>query len=516
MRELNLQSRIFLYFSIGIAIIILSTAVVNYLNFTSNLEKREYESAYALLSAGKATMTEVMLQQNDEASTRENLRAVVSKLSKTTDTAEQKKIIYNSAYYKSLPCRVGLNVAQTSGADSGYSVEFKMLEARNKKEEASGFARESILKTRETEIEFNFNIDWSNNKIEAFLSLPVMDCTLKRFGTLSDDIDGNGYDELGFKMEGFKLGEYHYGYYLTKDISQIVADNTQSFIINLMIQVVISIIVLIVIIVTLKQKVLKKMVQAIDSISTGSSQVLNASTQIESSSTELTNVSNQQSANVEEVTASVSEATATNNQNRTNAYDAQNLSQDANSSAKIGFEHIKELSVSMEEINKSSTNISNIIQTIDEIAFQTNLLALNAAVEAARAGEHGLGFAVVAEEVRALASRSSDAAKETADIIEESIEQVKRGNKIASDTNESFSEILDKSEKSYQLVSEITSSITEQQSFMEQINTSMGSVDTNTQLLTTSSEELAASAEELKAQAEVMNQSVQDIAKYLR
>jgi methyl-accepting chemotaxis protein len=516
MKELNLQKRIFLYFSLGISIILIASAIVAYINFTKNLEKREYESAYALLNAGKATMVEVMIQQTDEASTRENLRQIVAKLTDVKDEAQRDKLIKESAYYKALPCRVGLNIARTSGADAGYNVEFNMINSRDKKEEAKAFAKESILKTRETSDEFNFKIDWDNKKVEAFLAVPVMDCSLKRFGTIADDIDGNGYDELGFNMEGLHLGEYHYGYYLSKDISHIIADNNREFLINITIQIAISIIVLIVIIITLKQKVLKRMEHAMDLISTSSNQVYSASSQIESSSFELTNVSNTQSANVEEVTASVAEATSTNNQNRENAYDALSLSKDANSSAKEGFEHIKELSVAMEEINRSSQNISNIIQTIDEIAFQTNLLALNAAVEAARAGEHGLGFAVVAEEVRALASRSSDAAKETAEIIESSIAQVTRGNDIAIETNKAFTEILAKSDKAYQLVNEITQSITEQQSFMEQINTSMGSVDTNTQLLTSSSEELAASAEELKAQVETMNHSINDIVVYIK
>lgn len=131
------------------------------------------------------------------------------------------------------------------------------------------------------------------------------------------------------------------------------------------------------------------------------------------------------------------------------------LSSKSKDNATIGSEHMKSLNTSMDDIIRSSDDISKIIKVIDEIAFQTNLLALNAAVEAARAGKHGKGFAVVSEEVRNLAERSAKAARETTDLIEDSSKKVGAGNKLANKTNEAFKEIVDVINRISTIITEI-------------------------------------------------------------
>ncbi|NCB82809.1 MAG: chemotaxis protein, partial [Bacilli bacterium] len=188
------------------------------------------------------------------------------------------------------------------------------------------------------------------------------------------------------------------------------------------------------------------------------------------------------------------------------------LAQHSNDAARQGNEQMADLMVAMEKITDSSQKIAKIIKTIDEIAFQTNLLALNAAVEAARAGEHGLGFAVVAEEVKNLAERSANAAKEITGIIEASIDQVKVGTEVANRTKASFGEILASIKKTSDLIGEIAISAKEQAEGMNQIATAMGSVDQITQQNASASEETAAAAEELNAQAISMLESVAEMA----
>lgn len=261
------------------------------------------------------------------------------------------------------------------------------------------------------------------------------------------------------------------------------------------------------------RQMMKMITNAINDVNEGAEQVASAAGQISDSSQQLAGGAQEQAASVEEVTSSLAETKATVDQNAENAREADMLSKDANESAKMGYEHIRELTTSMEEINESSRKIANIIKTIDEIAFQTNLLALNAAVEAARAGEHGLGFAVVAEEVRNLAQRSAEAAKDTAQIIEQSIEQVRKGNEITTETNKAFEDILEKVKKTGDITGEIAMASKEQAQGVQQIAEAMNQVDQVTQTMASNSEESAAASEEMSAQAVQMKNAIADVAK---
>ncbi len=169
----------------------------------------------------------------------------------------------------------------------------------------------------------------------------------------------------------------------------------------------------------------------------------------------------------------------------------------------------------MEEISRSSEETSKIIKTIDEIAFQTNLLALNAAVEAARAGEAGSGFAVVAGEVRNLAMRAAEAARNTAGLIENTIKRVKDGSELVIRTNETFNEVQKSAAKVGELVGEIAAASNEQAQGINQVNKAVAEMDKVVQQNAANAEESASTSEEMNSQAEQMKAMVNELASLL-
>jgi len=243
----------------------------------------------------------------------------------------------------------------------------------------------------------------------------------------------------------------------------------------------------------------------------GAEQVASASGQVSSASQSLAEGSSEQAASIEETSSSLEEMSSMTKQNAENAKQADGLMKESNQTVSQANTSMGDLKSSMEEISKASEETQNVVKTIDEIAFQTNLLALNAAVEAARAGEAGAGFAVVAEEVRNLALRSADAAKNTAQLIEGTVKKVKHGSELVNTTSDAFSEVATSSSKVGELVSEIAAASGEQAQGIEQVNIAVTEMDKVTQSNAAGAEESASASEELNAQAEEMKTMVNDL-----
>ncbi|MEO7702700.1 MAG: methyl-accepting chemotaxis protein [Opitutus sp.] len=248
-----------------------------------------------------------------------------------------------------------------------------------------------------------------------------------------------------------------------------------------------------------------------EAVDQGSREILNASTQLTRSSQTLASGSSEQAASLEETSASLEELSAMTKRNADNAVRARELATQTRAAADGGSARMEQMKQAMDEIKASSHDISKIIKTIDEIAFQTNILALNAAVEAARAGEAGMGFAVVAEEVRNLAQRAAQSARETAGKIETSVAKSEHGVTISADVAQSLAEIVAKAREVDALVAEIAQASSEQSQGIVQVNTAVSEMDRVTQANAATAEESASAAEELDAQTKVLQQAATEL-----
>ncbi|MDR2899071.1 MAG: methyl-accepting chemotaxis protein [Clostridiales bacterium] len=242
----------------------------------------------------------------------------------------------------------------------------------------------------------------------------------------------------------------------------------------------------------------------IGNITAAAEQVASGAKMISESSMTLASGTTEQASAVEELNATVSTINDVTSRNAESADNAESLSASSKENAAKGSEDMNNMLGSMDGIKDSSEKITKIIKVIDDIAFQTNLLALNAAVEAARAGEHGKGFAVVAEEVRTLAGRSQTAAKETAVLIEESINRVNEGTQIAAKTSEALNTIVEDIDKVAEIITNIAQSSKEQSEAIGQVTQGLSQITQVVQNNSATSEEAASAAEELASQSDIM------------
>lgn len=247
-------------------------------------------------------------------------------------------------------------------------------------------------------------------------------------------------------------------------------------------------------------RVVKSIVAAADKVAMGAETLSYTSMQLAQGTTE-------EASTIQQLSASLDEVASQTSINAGNAEKADEFAQNARTAAEKGDGQMKAMLEAMETIARTSGAISNIVKTIDDIAFQTNILALNASVEAARAGQHGKGFAVVANEVRTLAGRTAEAVKETTELITDSGQKVQAGMKIAQDTAQALNEIVSSVQRSATAVDAIAASSKEQAANIDQIRLGIQQISEVVQTGAASAEESAAAIEDLAKQAAKMKKA---------
>ena len=254
--------------------------------------------------------------------------------------------------------------------------------------------------------------------------------------------------------------------------------------------------------------IISRLSETMRQIATSADQVASGSEQVSVSAQSLAQGATEQAGSVEELAATINEISTKVNETAKNARDASHMVNTVADEMDQSNAKMQDMIHAMADINDSSNEIGKIIKTIEDIAFQTNILALNAAVEAARAGTAGKGFAVVADEVRSLAGKSAEASKNTAALIEKSIQYVQNGSKLADETAQSLTQVVEGAKQATDIVNRISTASEEQAAGIEQVKLGVDQISNVVQTNSATAEESAAASEELSGQSQLMKELV--------
>lgn len=415
----------------------------------------------------------------------------------------------------SVPVVTAWNAAMRKAKEAGYEFRVPKNQPRNPTNAPDSIEAIALKLLEGEQVSEHYVVDENLNAVRFFRPIKLSQTCLYCHGdpALSEQYWGNshGLDPTGGRMENWKDGEVHGAFEVIQTLES--ADKATAAAIRKALGIIIAglLVMAAALYMLVQYTVNRPVTRIVESLSNGANQLSAASGEVSSSSQDLAQSASIQAASIEEVSANLVVISAKTKQNADHAGIASELMKSTAASVEAVSRSSDRMSETMNNIQDASSRTLKIVKTIDEIAFQTNLLALNAAVEAARAGEAGKGFAVVAEEVRNLAMRSAEAAKETNELIEETVTRVKEGGDAVNEVTASLSGVNHSVDKVQRIVVEITAASHEQFEGIAQVNAAIVNMDKTTQNSAAGAEQGAAAAEQLHGQSISMEHTLEQL-----
>lgn len=449
-----------------------------------------------------------------------------------------------STAYRTIPVVAAWESIQRVAEKEGFHFRVPKHGARNPRNEPTERESSILAEFAANDRSEYFTVDRSRDTLVYAKPIVLTRDCLSCHGDPATSPSGDGKDILGFAMENWKEGETRGMFLLEADLDRVMAKVDHGVVEAsgkiLLFVVPLSVLVVFVTLRFTKVFIVQPVNDAIEQIQAASEETSAASMEISNASQSLADGASSQAASLEETSASLQQMASSAKENYVRSQDAKRCANEANVAVLKGVSEVKEMIISTDSVKESadelkdamgniltsSEAISKVIKTIDEIAFQTNILALNASVEAARAGEAGKGFAVVANEVQALAKRSAEGARQTADLVENSVQKTMSGVEVtkrltarlvavteqADAITAMLEEIGRKAHEVDHSVADIARSSEEQSRGVEEVNNAVAIMGEVTQANAASSEETASAATQLQAQAASLRESVRQLA----
>ena len=433
----------------------------------------------------------------------------LSKLKKWGDNGDIDKIL------KTIPVVTAWNTTMKKAKLGDYEFRVPKFFARNPKHKPDEKEALVLKKIKKENLEEYYFLDPDNNTIRYFRPVKLSESCLICHGDPENSAvfwgNDQGLDPTGMKMENWKAGEIHGAFEVIQSLDKADKEFIQTLITAFLL-IGIGICFYVLVLALLIIRTIEKPITIVtDSVNEGSSQVSVASSEVSKSSQRLAESTSVQVEKIMEVNQTLVNIKDLTENNAKSSEEVDKLAKEAGVSAEKSFISVEKMIDAVNKIKNTSDETVKILKSIEDIAFQTNILSLNAAVEAARAGEAGRGFEVVAEEVRKLAGRSSDAAKNTALLLEESQKNAEAGVKVSEEVKSSQNEIKESVDQVTLIASEVNMASKSQVEGITTISDAIVEINNFTEENAATAEEAAAASEELSAQAESLKGLASDL-----